>query len=102
MVHLGSGLFFDRCTQCRGVWLDAGEVEGFAFFVKNFHNNPPELTPELREKMDAAKREVDADYDAAIEQSASTAFGRIKSMGGNEDTSLVDDLLRGVLRLTLR
>lgn len=100
--NIGSGIFFDRCTKCRGLWLDEGEVEGFAFYIKNFRSNPPELTPELRAKMDAIRMKTEADYDAAIQDSTDRVFNSMRIMGGNQDSSLIDDLLRGLTRLVVR
>ncbi len=88
--NLGSGIVLDRCPSCAGIWMDSGEVEGYAGFVKRFRENPPELTPELHAKLIAARTEAERKFDEALDRVTHSHVGW--------DLGLVDDMLRGLIK----
>src|SRR3982750_3349246 len=42
--NVGSGIVIDKCECCNGIWVDAGELEGYCKYLKDFYKHPPELT----------------------------------------------------------
>ena len=91
--NLGSGLVFDRCLTCEGLWLDAGELEGYSASVKKFREHPPELTPEIQAKMAAAKAKAEGDWETGTERAARAVVPW--------DLWYIDDLARLMLKRTL-
>ena len=91
--NLGSGLVFDKCATCQGMWLDAGELEGYAEVVKKFRTAPPELTPELVAKLGEAR--VNAEKKLAEQLDIATQ----KTV--RWDFWLVDDALRGLMKMMI-
>lgn len=92
--NLGSGIVFDNCPQCKGLWLDAGELEGYSQYIKRFMARPPELTPEIQAKMDAIRVQVDADWEADIDRTAKRVVPW--------DLWFLDDLKRILLKRTMK
>lgn len=92
--NLGSGIVLDRCPDCGGIWMDSGEVEGYAGYVKRFRRNPPELTPELRAKLIEARTEVERKFDEALD---SVTHSHVQW-----DFGLVDDMLRALIKGVIR
>ncbi len=82
--NLGSGIVFDRCTQDDGIWVDSGELEGYASYVKRFKEQGANLSPELQAKLELAQIEGQEKYDQSIV---------------SWDIGLLDDMLRGMIKL---
>lgn len=92
--NLGSGLVFDGCPACQGLWLDAGELEGYSRYIRQFMAEPPELSPEIQARMQAVKRQVEAEWDASLEETARRVVPW--------DLWFLDDLKRVLLKRTMR
>jgi len=59
-----SGIFIDRCTACRGMWLDAGEIEKIQMLVEAWEAMlPEELKTRLR-KFEEVTVEAEGQRDA--------------------------------------
>ncbi|MGM0597761.1 MAG: zf-TFIIB domain-containing protein [Myxococcota bacterium] len=41
---LSSQIIIDTCLDCRGIWLDKGELEALEVFYERVRNNTPELS----------------------------------------------------------
>lgn len=101
--NTGSGLVFDRCHICHGTWLDAGELEGFTGFVDRFEKNPPELTPEIKAKLDKINLEWEQKYDAMEEAAIDSTLAHswiFKTVFGGSKKGLyfLDDIMRLIIR----
>lgn len=61
-------LVFDYCGVCGGMWLDAGELEGYVAFMKDMKEHPVQLSDaqreELREQRLKTEREIQDFVDA--------------------------------------
>lgn len=88
--NVGSGIVMDSCPDCHGIWLDAGELEGYAAYVKKFRQQPPEPPPEIAEKMAAIYHEARV-RDRMYEDEATRQIVRW-------DIGLLDDLVRGLIK----
>ncbi len=88
--NVGSGIVMDSCPQCEGTWLDAGELEGFAALVKSHRESPPEIPPELREKLLALQLEGEANFDAMLDTTVSQTV--------RWDFLFFDDMLRALMK----
>jgi Zn-finger nucleic acid-binding protein len=91
--NVGSGIFIDKCETCHGVWMDAGELEGYCKFIKDFYKYPPELTPAIREKMDKMREQFEKDWNINMEAAAQTAVPW--------DLWYIDDLRRHLVKSVL-
>ncbi len=62
--YFDSKIVMDSCPECHGIFLDAGELEGYVWHLEDVQRNPGTLTPamkaELELKHDLRKAEVDA------------------------------------------
>ncbi len=92
--NLGSGIVLEQCPNCRGVWMDGGELEGVVQYVQRFRENPPELTPELKVKLEAARLKADQEFEAALD--------KVTRQTVRWDLGLVDDVFRGLMKGILR
>lgn len=92
--NVGSGIVLDKCETCDGIWMDAGELEGYCKFIKDFYKHPPELTPALREKMDKVRLQVEHEWDSNIDKAANAAVPW--------HLWFVDDLCRHLVKTVLR
>jgi hypothetical protein len=54
-----TGLIIDQCTQCRGVWLDRGELEKIQELVQGWDDELPEDLAQYGPKL----RQIEADVD---------------------------------------
>jgi uncharacterized protein len=53
-----SGVTVDQCTECRGIFLDRGELERLADAENAFHESPPpQREPQYREEYREPRRE---------------------------------------------
>jgi Zn-finger nucleic acid-binding protein len=86
----GSGIVLDKCETCHGVWMDAGELEGYCKFIKDFYKYPPELTPALREKIGKVRQQFEKEWDAEFDHAANVVVPW--------DLWFIDDLCRDLLK----
>lgn len=91
--NAGSGVVIDKCSECQGIWLDAGELESYAKFVKEFYRHPPELTPAIREKLDRVRLQNEAEWSQSMNEAAKLAVPW--------DLWFLDDLRRGLIKSVL-
>jgi Zn-finger nucleic acid-binding protein len=89
--NVGSAIVLDGCSECQGIWMDAGELEGYSQYIKNFRQHPPELTPELRAKMDQVKAKVEADWESTLDKTAHSLVPW--------DLWFIDDLRRHLIKM---
>ncbi len=85
--NLGSGIVFDRCREDQGIWVDSGELEGYANYVKRFRAKGIQASPELKKQLAQIETERNAQYDQALVP---------------WDFGLLDDMLRGLTKLVSR
>jgi Zn-finger nucleic acid-binding protein len=91
--NVGSGIVLDKCEACHGVWMDAGELEGYCQYLKNFYKHPPELTPAIREKMDKVRHQFEKEWDTSLDQ--------VTQVVVPWDLWFIDDLQRHLLKAIL-
>ena len=65
---LGSGIVFDKCSTCNGLWLDAGEIEAYTAVIHKFEEHPPKLTPELAAQLEVVRKKTAAEVDASLDK----------------------------------
>jgi Zn-finger nucleic acid-binding protein len=88
--NVGSGVVMDSCPRCQGIWLDAGELEGYAEYVKKFRETSPRIPADVIIKMSNIRLKAKAMEDA-IEDDAARRVIRW-------DIGPLDDMLRGLIR----
>ena len=59
-----SGIFIDRCTACRGMWLDAGELEKIQMLIEGWEAMLPEELKTRIRKFDEVAVETEGQRDA--------------------------------------
>ena len=92
--NVGSGIVLDRCPESGGIWMDSGELEGYAEVVKQFHANPPELSEALKGKLSAVELESDLQFNKMLN---SITHNQVKW-----DAWLFDDALRALIAKTIK
>lgn len=80
-------LVIDFCPVCHGIWLDAGELEGYVGFMKDLQANPAQIT-------EAQRREMETLRDESIRE--------IEEYVGSVDWGHLDWLFRSVGRVQRR
>ena len=53
-----TGIFVDRCQQCRGVWLDCEELENIQFRMERWADEAPEIIRVRASDLEKARREA--------------------------------------------
>lgn len=83
-----TGIIIDRCTGCRGIWLDAGELEKTQMVVEGWDD----ALPEDLKKYGSRLRDVEAEVDAADDVTISRlpVIGRFINMAINGILDLTD------------
>lgn len=61
----GSGIVFESCPRCRGIWLDAGELEAYVRYVQTFRTAPPKIPDEIRLQMEVIEQQGERHLDEA-------------------------------------
>lgn len=46
-----SSIVMDGCPLCKGIYLDAGELEGYVAYLKDLEENPGVMTEEMRKDL---------------------------------------------------
>jgi len=62
----GSGIILDRCTGCRGFWLDAGELEKVQMLIEGWKDALPDDLKKYGPKLRDIAAKVDAEDDANL------------------------------------
>ena len=67
-IHYGgdSGIILDRCTGCRGVWLEAGELEKVQMLVEGWDDGLPEDMEQFGAKLHQVAAEIDRKDDVEV------------------------------------
>jgi len=52
-----TGIIIDKCTSCRGIWLDAGEIEKIQSLVEGWEDGLPDLLKQYGPRL----RQIEAD-----------------------------------------
>ena len=90
--NLTSGIQLDSCRQCRGIWLDGGEVNRF-FDAVAAAREPHEIPDELRWKMAANDAMIGREMNAMEKTATKTAI--------DWNLGPLDDLLRAIVGLVM-
>ena len=61
-----TGIVIDRCTGCKGIWLDAGELEKTQMVVEGWEDALPEDLEKHGQKLRDVAAEVDAADDVTV------------------------------------
>lgn len=71
-----TGILIDRCTSCKGIWLDAGELEKIQMLVEGWDDQLPDDMKKYGPKL----RKIEADMDERDDVRVSRRFGFVNSI----------------------
>ncbi len=80
-----SGVLTDRCLYCKGIWLDAGELESLLFGKKK---NKTELMNELRKERREEKNKVEVIDEICCPKCTARAMTKMDKKGVKVDFCL--------------
>lgn len=60
-----TGVIIDRCTECHGIWLDAGELEKIQMLVEGWEDGLKDDLAKYGPKLREVSKEIDRDDDCA-------------------------------------
>ena len=81
-----TGVIIDRCPECRGIWLDSGELEKVQMLIESWKDNMPEALKKYGPRL----RQVATD----LESRNKVAVSRLPLVGG-----FVNAMVNGILDL---
>lgn len=83
------GIEIDYCPQCRGVWLDRGELDKI---IERSVPSAPAPAREERRERDYDRRDYDRDYDRKREKEYDKHYDDYKKKKKKKPTSFLEDL----------
>ena len=63
-----TGIIIDRCPECNGIWLDAGELEKIQMLVESWKDNLPEVLKEHGARLQAVADDLQNANKVAVSQ----------------------------------
>lgn len=82
-----TGIFIDRCTTCRGIWLDAGELEKVQMVIEGWDDALPEDLQEYGPKL--------RDIAVKLDEADDVTISHLPLIGG-----FINSAINGILDIT--
>lgn len=87
---LKSDIFLDTCPQCKGVWLDFGELEGMSKYLEGSSNKSEQEMEVLKEKLALIRAETMDKFEEDKDENARKVV--------DWDIWLFDDAIRYIMK----
>jgi Zn-finger nucleic acid-binding protein len=81
-----TGVIIDRCPECRGIWLDGGELEKIQMLIESWKDDMPEALKKYGPRLHQVATELESRNKVAV--------SRLPLIGG-----LVNAMVNGILDL---